>query len=241
MYEPRTYRHWVKGKGLVSFNVVVKETDLYIRASRNLKSKALKLVLKYRDTLERYIERHPSFLTSLDPLPVSDDAPHIVKSMLESARKAGVGPMASVAGAITEFVGTELLAFSPEVIVENGGDIFLKSLGKRIIGIYAGKSPLTGKIGLEIEGEDTPLGICTSSGTVGHSLSYGKTDAVVVLAQSATLADAAATAIGNLIKQPEDIPGGIELAKSIEGLKGLLIIKDDQVGLWGEVKICQIS
>jgi len=241
MYEPRTYRHWVKGKGLASFNVVVKETDLYIRASRNLKSKALKLVLKYRDTLERYIERHPSFLTSLDPLPISDDAPHIVKSMLESARKAGVGPMASVAGAITEFVGTELLAFSPEVIVENGGDIFLKSLGKRIIGIYAGKSPLTGKIGLEIEGEDTPLGICTSSGTVGHSLSYGKTDAVVVLAQSATLADAAATAIGNLIKQPEDIPGGIELAKSIEGLKGLLIIKDDQVGLWGEVKICQTS
>ncbi len=241
MYEPRTYRHWVKGKGLVSFNVVVKETDLYIRASRNLKSKALKLVLKYRDTLERYIERHPSFLSSLDPLPVSDDAPHIVKSMLESAMKAGVGPMASVAGAITEFVGTELLAFSPEVIVENGGDIFLKSLGKRIVGIYAGKSPLTGKIGLEIDGEDTPLGICTSSGTVGHSLSYGKTDAVVVLAQSATLADAAATAIGNLIKQPEDIPGGIELAKSIEGLKGLLIIKDDQVGLWGEVKICQTS
>lgn len=241
MYEPRTYRHWVKGKGLASFNVVVKETDLYIRASRNLKSKALKLVLKYRDTLERYIERHPSFLSSLDPLPISDDAPHIVKSMLESARKAGVGPMASVAGAITEFVGTELLAFSPEVIVENGGDIFLKSLGKRIIGIYAGKSPLTGKIGLEIEGEDTPLGICTSSGTVGHSLSYGKTDAVIVLAQSATLADAAATAIGNLIKQPEDIPGGIELAKSIEGLKGLLIIKDDQVGLWGEVKICQTS
>ncbi len=241
MYEPRTYRHWVKGKSLVSFNVVVKETDLYIRASRNLKSKALKLVLKYRDTLEMYIERHPSFLTSLEPLPIGDDAPRIVKSMLESARKVGVGPMASVAGAITEFVGTELLAFSPEVIVENGGDIFLKSLGKRIIGIYAGKSPLTGKIGLEINGEETPLGICTSSGTVGHSLSYGQADAVIVLSQSATLADAAATAIGNLIKQPGDIPSGIELAKGIEELKGLLIIKDDKVGLWGEVKICQTS
>jgi len=238
MYEPRTYRHWVKGKGLVSFKVVVKETDLYVRASRNLKSKALKLVLKYRDTLERYIERHPSFLTSLEPFPVGDDAPRIVKSMSESARKVGVGPMASVAGAITEFVGTELLAFSPEVIVENGGDIFLKSLEKRIVGIYAGKSPLSGKIALEIDGEDTPLGICTSSGTVGHSLSYGKADAVVVLCQSPTLADAAATAIGNLIKQPGDIPSGIEFAKSIEGLKGLLIIKDDKVGLWGEVKIC---
>ncbi len=239
MYEPRTYRHWVKGEDLVSFNVVVKETDLYIRASRNLKSKALKLVLKYRDTLERYIERHPSFLTSLEPLPVGDDAPRIVKLMSESAAKVGVGPMTAVAGAIAEFVGTELLTFSPEIIIENGGDIYLKSLRKRVVGIYAGKSPLTGKIGLEIKGEDTPLGICTSSGTVGHSLSFGKADAVVVLGQSATLADAAATAIGNLIKQPSDIACGIEFARGVEGLKGLLIVKDDKVGLWGEVKICQ--
>jgi len=238
MYEPRTYRHWVKGKDLVSFKVVVKETDLYIRASKNLKSKALKLVLKYRDILERYIERHPSFLTSLEPFPVGEDTPRIVKSMSESASRVGVGPMASVAGAITEFVGTELLAFSPEVIVENGGDIFLKSLEKRIVGIYAGKSSLTGKISLEIDGENTPLGICTSSGTVGHSLSYGAADAVVVLSQSAVLADAAATAIGNLIKQPGDIPSGIEFAKAIEGVRGLLIIVDDRVGLWGEVKIC---
>ncbi len=241
MYEPRTYRHWVKGKDLVSFNIIVKETDLYIRASRNLKSKALKLVLKYRDMLERYIERYPLFLTSLEPLSVGDDAPRIVKLMSESAEKVGVGPMASVAGAIAEFVGTELLTFSPEVIVENGGDIYLKSLKERIVGIYAGKSPLTGKIGLEINGEDTPLGICTSSGTVGHSLSYGKADAVVVISQSATLADAAATAIGNLIKQPGDIPSGIEFAKGIEGLKGLLIIKDDKMGLWGDVRICPMA
>ena len=241
MYEPRTYRHWIKSKDLISFNVVVKETDLYIRASSNLKRKAHKLVLKYRDILERYIERHPSFVTSLEPLPVSDDAPYIVKSMSEAAARVGIGPMASVAGAIAEFVGNELLAFSPEIIIENGGDIYLKSRGKRIVGIYAGKSPLTGKIGLEIKGQDTPLGICTSSGTVGHSLSHGKADAIIVLSKSATLADATATAIGNLIVQPNDIPGGIEFAKGIDGLKGVIIIKDDKVGLWGKVKICQMS
>ena len=238
MYEPRTYRHWIKGGDLISFNVVVKETDLYIRASTNLKSKARKLVLKYRDSLERYIERHPAFLTSLEPLPVDDNAPHIVKAMSEAASKAEVGPMASVAGAIAEFVGTELLAFTPEIIVENGGDIYLKSLDKKIIGIYAGESPLSGKIGLEIDGADTPLGISTSSGTVGHSLSYGKADAVIALSQSATLADAAATAIANLIKQPGDIPGGIERAKSIEGVTGVIIIQGDKTGLWGKVKIC---
>jgi len=239
MYEPRTYRHWIKGGDLIPFNVVVKETDLYIRASTNLKRKALKLVVKYRDILERYIRRYPTFLTSRQPLPVDENAPHIVKAMSEAASRAGVGPMASVAGAIAEFVGTELLAFSPEIIVENGGDIYLKSLGKRLVGIYAGESPLTSKIGLEITGTDTPLGICTSSGTVGHSLSYGKADAVIVLSKSATLADAAATAIGNLIKQPADIPSGIELAKSIEGVLGVIIIKDDNMGLWGEVKISQ--
>jgi len=241
MYEPRTYRHWIKAGDLISFNIVVKETDLYIRASTNLRRKALKLVSKYRDILERYIRRYPTFLTSLEPLPVDENAPHIVKAMSESANRVGIGPMASVAGAIAEFVGTELLAFSPEIIVENGGDIYLKSLGKRLVGIYAGKSPLTGKIGLEINGADTPLGICTSSGTVGHSLSYGKADAVIVLSKSATLADAAATAIANLIKQPGDIPSGIELAKGIEGVLGVIIIKDDNTGLWGKVKICQMS
>jgi len=212
---------------------------LYIRALTNLKRKALKLVLKYRNTLERYIKQHPSFLTSLEYIPIGEDAPLIVKEMSKAAEKVGVGPMASVAGVIAEFVGNELSAFSPELIVENGGDIYLKSSRKRIIGIYAGKSPLTGKIGLEIDGQDTPLGVCTSSGTVGHSISYGRADAVIVLSKSATLADAAATAIGNLIAQPDDITKGIEFAKGIEGLKGVIIIEGDNIGLWGEVKISQ--
>jgi len=241
MYEPRTYRHWVKGRDLISSSVVVRETDLYIRTTTNLKGKAHKLVVKYRGAVESYIERYPAFLTSLEPLAVGDDAPPIVRSMSEATQKVGVGPMASIAGAIAEFVGNDLLALSPEIILENGGDIYLKSLKKRLIGIYAGKSPLTGKIGLEINGEDTPLGICTSSGTVGHSLSYGKADAVVALSKSATLADAAATSIGNLIAQPDDIPSGIEFAKGIEGLLGVIIIQDGKAGLWGEVKICQMA
>ena len=241
MYQPRSYRHWVKDKDLVAFNVTVKETDLYIRARSDLKSQAHELVVKYRQMLEEYIEGHPSFLTSLESVAVADNAPPIVASMAEAAQKAGVGPMAAVAGATAEAVGSELLAFSPEVIVENGGDIYLKSLNKRLIGIYAGKSPLTGRVGLEINGEDTPLGICTSSGTVGHSLSLGKADAVIVLAPSTTLADSAATAIGNRILKPEDIPVGIEFARSIGGLKGLVIIQGEQVGVWGEVKLGEMA
>jgi ApbE superfamily uncharacterized protein (UPF0280 family) len=240
-YKPRLYRHWIEGTDLVAFNVTVKETDLYIRATANLQRKAHRLVLKYRRQLERYIEQNPVFLTSLEPLPTPGEAPQIVERMIEAAQQAGVGPMAAVAGAVAEFVGEELLAFSPEIIIENGGDIYLKLLKKRVVGIFAGGSSLTGKIGLEIEARDTPLGVCTSSGTVGHSLSFGKADAAVAIAPSATLADAAATAIGNRVSQAGDIAGAIEFCQSLKGLKGAVIIIGDILGVWGEVKLCQTS
>jgi hypothetical protein len=149
--------------------------------------------------------------------------------------------MAAVAGAIAEAVGKDLLAFSPEVIVENGGDIFLKISRKRLVGICAGQSSLTNKIALEIMPGETPLGICTSSGTMGHSLSLGSADAVIVLSPSTSLADAAATALGNVVKTADDIPQAIEKAQSIEGLRGVVIIVDDKMGVWGKVRIVSLD
>ena len=140
MREPRFYRHWITDSGLISFNVAVEQTDLFIRCRRNLKNKALDSVLKHRGSLEAYIGCHPIFLTTLDPYQAETEAPTIVKEMARVSQLAGVGPMASVAGAIAEAVGRDLLAFSPEVIVENGGDIFMKITEKRLVGIYAGQS-----------------------------------------------------------------------------------------------------
>ncbi len=236
-YEPRYYRDWSKDRDLVSFNVTVKETDLYIRACRDLKKKALVIVQKQRALLENYLARHPGFLTALEPFPVGDDAPAIAKIMEEAGEKVGVGPMAAVAGAFAEFVGRELLKVSPEVIVENGGDIFMKTVKTRLVGVGAGDSPYSGKIALKIEPVNTPLGICTSSGTVGHSLSFGKADAAIVLASSAALADAAATAIGNIVKTETDIPQAIDFARGVDGLIGVAIIKDDKMGVWGKVNL----
>ena len=241
MYEPRNYRRWIKDRDLISFRAVVRETDLYISALSNLKEIAVKAIRKHRQPLEEYSVSHPLFLHSLEPYAVENNAPAIVKEMSNAATIAGVGPMAAVAGAIAEAVGKDLLAYSPEIIVENGGDIFIKSLKKRYIGIYAGSSPFTGKIALEIEAENSPLGICTSSGTVGPSLSLGAADAVITLAPSAALADAAATAIGNRIMAVTDIDKEIEQGGSNYGLMGLVIIKDDRIGLWGRVKLVQSS
>jgi ApbE superfamily uncharacterized protein (UPF0280 family) len=240
-YQPRTYRYWIEGKDLAAFDVTNKETDLYIRASANLQRKARQLVLKYRKQLEKYIEKNPEFQTALKPLPIPSNAPRIVLDMLEAGKKAKVGPMAAIAGAIAEYVGNELLKFSPEIIVENGGDIFLKLKRKRIVGIYAGDSPLTGKLGLEIVPEETPLGVCTSSATVGHSLSFGKADAVVTVASSTVLADAVATAICNRVKNIDDISNAIEFGRVIVGLKGIIIIIGSAIGVWGDVKLCKTT
>lgn len=240
MYEPRTYRHWVRDGDLVSFQVTVKETDLLIRAGRDLSREALAVILRCREEIEGYIRDHPAFLTSLAPITVEPDAPALVQEMARAGGAVSLGPMSAVAGAIAETVGRELLPFSPEVIVENGGDIFLTLNTARLVGIYAGDSPLTGRIALQIEPGLTPLGVCTSSGTVGHSLSFGKADAVISMAPCAALADAVATAVGNLVEKVEDIERGIEFARGIDGQSGIVIIKDDKMGIWGAVSITEV-
>ena len=240
MYEQRTYRHQIKDTDLVSFTAVVKETDLYIRALKDLSIEAVAAINEVRRPLERYIREHPIFLHSLAPLPVEKDAPEIVQRMAQAARQANVGPMAAVAGAVAEMVGERLLQSSSEVIVENGGDIFLKISKKRKIGIYAGESAFTGKLAIEVEPGQTPLGICTSSGSVGPSLSLGHADAAVVLAPSAVLADAAATAIGNRVRSAADIEAAMEFGQSIRGVIAIVIIAGDRMGVRGDVKLSEI-
>jgi ApbE superfamily uncharacterized protein (UPF0280 family) len=234
------YRERIIAKDLTSFPLVIKETDLLIFADTPLREEARKLVLQYRYQIEEYIRRFPDFLHSIIPLPFDENAPSIIKEMMQAAIEAQVGPMASVAGAIAEKVGHDLLKQTRQIVVENGGDIFLKISKDLTIGVYAGNSPLSNKLGLKIVSDITPLGVCTSSGTVGHSLSFGKSDAVTVIAYSTPLADAAATAIGNLVKGKSDIERALEYAQTIKGIQGTLIIVDDQFGVWGNIEIVSI-
>jgi len=239
-YEERKYRNMTKARGLTKFTVEDKETDLLILADKNLQKEAHASVLKFRSELENYIIKDPKFLKSLKPHRVGMRSPAIVKKMAQAAKRAKVGPMAAVAGAIAEHVGRDVLKHSREAIVENGGDIFMKVVTPRKVAVHAGKSPFSEKIALEIDPDQTPLGICTSAGTVGHSHSFGAADAVVVTARSTALADAAATTICNIVKSVDDIQGGLNLARRIKGIKSALIIKDDHIGAWGRMKIVAI-
>jgi len=236
-YRERTYRKQISTPGLISFSVQVAETDLLISTDTDLTEDARRAVYRYRRHVEQYIEFHPSFLKSLIPLGKDDLAPPIVRDMLEASERAGVGPMASVAGAIAERVGSSLLNSSVNVIIENGGDIFLKVDREVRVGLFAGQSKLSGRISLRIQPDKTPLGICTSSGTVGHSLSLGRADAVTVISKSTALADAAATSIGNLVKAPSSIENGLKRAREIRGVLGVIVVIDDRMGAWGDLEI----
>jgi ApbE superfamily uncharacterized protein (UPF0280 family) len=239
-YNIRSYRQAIAAEGFVSSFVTVKETDLHILAARKIEKEGYHFVHRYRNQLENYISAHPDFMTALVPLEQDILAPPIVKGMLKAGAAANVGPMAAVAGAIAEHVGRDLLDTGlQEVMVENGGDIFLKRNRECVAAIFAGRSPLNRKVGLRIAASLMPVGLCTSSGTVGHSLSLGKADSVTVLAPSALLADAAATRLGNEVSASgaENINDVLAAARTINGLLGVLIISGKHMGAWGEIDL----
>jgi uncharacterized protein len=235
-YTNRTYRNRLLSHDLVSFEIKVKETDLFISAESDLSEYARQSVMKYRSNIEEYARVHEGFFDSFQPFPDDKLAPPIVREMLAASKAANVGPMASVAGSIAQFVAKDLEPKSPQVIVENGGDIFANIKDLLRIGIFAGASPLSDKLILKINAEDMPMGICTSSATVGHSVSLGKADAVCVLSKSAALADAAASAIGNLVKKSTDIKPAIETGSRIEGVLGIVVVIGKSMGAYGIVE-----
>lgn len=238
--EIEAYRARADARGLATFQVAWKESNLSISCQRRLEESALAALTRERLDLEAYVARHPAFLASLEPLEIAPDAPWVARRMARAARAAQVGPMAAVAGALADAVGRQLLRESGEVIVENGGDIFCRVRRPRIVAVDAGSSAFSYRVGLEIRPEMGPLGICTSSGTLGRSLSFGRADAACVLAPSAALADAAATAVGNVVQDKSDIDAGLARAKAISGVIGAVIVVGDRIGAWGAIELVDL-
>jgi uncharacterized protein len=240
-YEPRTYRARMARPGLVGFRVAVKETDLWVLAARDLSPEVRELVIQERQQLEAYIAAHPGFLTALTPWPADPFAPPVVREMIQAAAAAGVGPMAAVAGTLAARVGRQLARLSPEVIVENGGDIFLAITQPATVALFAGASPLSHRVGLTIDPCLSPLGVCTSSASVGHSLSFGRADAACVLAPDAALADAAATALGNRVQGPDTITPALDWVATLPDILGAVVIVGEKLGAWGRVELVPLT
>lgn len=242
-FEERTYRSLVNRKRFRYFEATHLETDILAGVSHNIspdsaKQIILKSATSLREILDSYINENPVFRSTLKPVPLGTDMPEPVAALVRAANIAGTGPMAGIAGLFSSYAGTALLTkyAGEEIILENGGDIYCNITGDLNISVFAGNSPLSNKIHISIPPGE--WGICTSSGTVGPSLSFGKADAVTVLSENAVVADALATSICNMVKSPDDILPSLEIIEQIEEIKGLIIIVGDRIGIRGNITIC---
>lgn len=217
-----------------------KETNLRIKCDLDRAiDAAISAAFKARMEIERLIWRCPEFRWSLEPLKLKGDHPRVIELMLRAGELAGVGPFAAVAGAISQVAAEAAVeAGANNVVVDNGGDISI--IGERDfrVGIFAGFAAASGKLGFLVKKDELPIGICASSGTVGHSLSLGWADAAVAIADEAALADAAATSISNAVvgdDVEQSIRSGLERAKEIPQIRGCLVVREKQIGFWGKV------
>jgi len=193
-------------------------------------------IISQRHALEAYLRIHPEFQQTLTPIDLLPEAPEVAHRMARAAQGAGVGPMAAVAGAMAQCAAQAgLKAGASEVIVENGGDIYLQTVEPVVIGLAPGTAELTRQLAFSLQPSDTPISICSSSGCMGHSMSLGRCDLATVVATDAALADAAATQAANLVTDEKDVNPTLERIEAIPGIRGILIVKDDRIGLAGQL------
>jgi len=231
------YRNNVKSREKYLWKVVYKYSDLLISSDKNiikLAEESLKEIYRY---LYKCFKEDPAFLKSLSPVALKPGYPEIIKKMCMLSAEFNVGPMAAVAGTVNEFLAEKLNKYCGSLIIENGGDLYVKSKKDLTLGIHVKNAYFKDSLSLRIKAANMPCGVCSSSGTFGHSLSLGKCDLALVLSKSAITADAAATAAANSITCKDDILTSIEHFKTYRDIEGLLLIKDDKIGLWGRIEL----
>ncbi|NOR75692.1 MAG: UPF0280 family protein [Draconibacterium sp.] len=244
LFEERTYRTQFNTDRFTGFEISYLETDLWIGVDSSsfqpdIKELALAKIKSLRNKLDEYINAEPFFKKSLKPFHPTEIAPFEAIEMAIAAEKAGIGPLSAVAGLFAREIGEEIIQnFSVnEMVIENGGDIYVLLKDELVLSVFAGDSILSERIGLIIPAEKSKLGICTSAGTVGPSISYGKADAVVVVCEDILLADAFATALGNKVKSPNDVEKVIKQSEKFPEILSLLIICEDKIGIRGDYEV----
>lgn len=231
------YRRNISVKEKYCYRLKYKYTDLFITSDRNISEELEIPVLSFYGEIEKVILSDPAFEKSLVPVRTRSHYPSIIKKMCHVAKIFRVGPMAAVAGAVCEIIAESIAGSCRFLMIENGGDVFIKSSIPVNIGLYNSNKYFSDRLDIKIDAERTPCGICSSSGSMGHSLSLGSSDLVTVMSDSTILADAAATAVANSIKEQADIEKAMSRYKKNKEIKGLIIIKGDRIGIWGEIQL----
>lgn len=248
MYEPRLYRGEMNRERFRFIQVIHHESDLLLGLPHKCTDPGIiecaeNELIRLRQLLLEYSEKDPRFLTSLDPIdPVNGiNESEELGCMIRCGKRTGTGPMSAVAGLFAQEVGRKIVdSFGAlEVVVENGGDLYLRNEVELVSVIHAGESALSDKMAFVLPAGE--WGICTSSGTMGHSFSRGRADAVTVIATSAPLADSWATAIANRIAGAGDMERELDAVSRIPEILACSIIVEGQIGIRGEMEVKLLS
>ena len=225
----------------------IKQSNVLVMSDRpDAIDVAFKSIIRNREALETYIKNHRAFELALDPLTVDFDAPRVVQLAAGAAEIAGVGPMAAIPGALAELAVEAMLSTKSTVnLVENGGEISGASISPITVGIYAGESAFSGRVGFRLSPLDFPIGIATSSATVSHAINFGCADAAVIVADTASVADAVAKAASNAVQGDDieaSVQSGLEIVEKIGHVRGALIIRGSHIGRVGKLpRLVQID
>ena len=231
------YRSKISTRLPYRWNINYRHSDLYVASDKDVAAYIAGYLVKFYTAIETVIDKNPVFLKALSPVALPGEYAPVIGQMLAKSRQFKVGPMAAVAGAVCDYLGQKTGTRCSELIIENGGDTYIKSSQDITAQVFTANSNLTNNINLHIPHQITPCGLCCSSGKFGHSFSMGKADIACVLATTAIAADAAATAMANCISSPEHVERAIEKFKSQKGILGLLALKDKTIGIWGQVQL----
>lgn len=236
--EQLTYRGVLGLEGLVSFQVSLRETVLSVSADSDRTSLAGDLVAQAMWEIESFVSAHPRFAETWSPYDVPRDAPALIRQMAKAGGLVRVGPMAGKSGTIAEYVAKGLAERSTEVVVQCGTDAYLVGKEDRTVALWAGRSSLSGRVGMRVRGGLLPLAVCTSSGSAGRD---GTADAAAVLARDGAVAGALARAIANRVADASDIQRAIDAARSVRGVLGLVVAVGDHLGAWGNVHLTALD
>jgi len=220
------------------FQIIIEETDLWVAASCDLSEAMTDYVRFLRGQIKTYATLHPEFLPALTPLEADTHAPEIICRMCQATALFGVGPMAAVAGTIAQLTAEKFQSQSPDLLIENGGDTYLCSTTDRNIGILSIPDQDI-RLSVSVKADEFPCSFCASSAKIGHSLSFGNADVVVVRATDASIADAAATPLANMLKKSADLASVLARAQEWEqcGVDGVFAQCEGKIGVWGKMEL----
>ncbi|MHA1368758.1 MAG: UPF0280 family protein [Promethearchaeota archaeon] len=205
---------------------------------------AMRILKQTRLDIKSYIKEYPDFKLTFVPwnLAMDDKTPSVIRRMVHASKVFNVGPMACVAGAIADEVFENIVNKEKTIenlVIENGGEIRIKTTRDLLIGLYCGPSKLKSKIGFNVKPRLLEFsGVGTSSATFGHALSFGRADIVTVFCKNAALADAAATYLCNMTDLPdeeESINKVLDEAKKYHQITGVLVAHGKHVGIVGKL------